>query len=90
MNFELCILFSSTNLVYGWRNWYVFEHPISATEKGYWAAIFTASINTNRLLSNNACSTSNNSCCTVTFSSGSNTSILICKQLVHLTTLVDF
>ncbi len=58
------------------------EHQISATERGYWVAIFTVSINTNRLLSNNACSTSDNACYTVTLSRSSSTSILICKQIV--------
>jgi hypothetical protein len=66
------------------------EHQLSATEKSYWVAIIKVSINTNMLLSKNACSTSNNSCCTVTFSKGSNTSILICKQIVCFTTLEDY
>ncbi len=67
------------------------EHQISAMEKGYWVVIFTVSINTNRLLINNAYSTSNNVCCTVTINRGSsNTSILICKQIVCLTTLADY
>jgi hypothetical protein len=35
-------------------------------------------VNTNRLLSNNACSISNNAGCTVKFGSGGNTSSLIC------------
>ncbi len=59
-------------------------------EKGYWVAIFTVSINTNRLLSNNACSASSNACCTVTFSRGSNTSIWMCKQIVCFTTLAFY
>jgi hypothetical protein len=66
------------------------EHQISATEKGYRVAIFTVSIKINRLLSNNASKISNNACCIVTFRSGSNTSILICKQLVCFTTLADY
>ncbi len=48
------------------------------------------SINTNRLLSNNACSISNNAGCTVSFSSGGNTSRLIGKQIVCFTTLADY
>jgi hypothetical protein len=46
------------------------ERQISAMEIGYWAAMFTMSMNTNGLLSNsnNECSASNNACCTVTFS----------------------
>jgi hypothetical protein len=66
------------------------EHHISAIEKDYRAAIFTVSISTNRLLSNNACSTSTNACCAVTFSKGNNTSILICKQIVCITPLADY
>ncbi len=43
----------------------VFKHSTSAMEKGYWAAIYTVSINSNRLLNINAYLTGNNSGCTV-------------------------
>jgi hypothetical protein len=44
---------------------------------------FTVSFNTSSLLSNNAC-------CTVTFKTHSNTSILIGKQIVYCLTLADY
>ena len=44
---------------------------------------FTVSFNTSSLLSNNAC-------CTVTFRTHSNTSILIGKQIVYQLTLADY
>jgi hypothetical protein len=85
------------HLIFGVKFWSMgggivmfLEHQISAMNKGYWAAICAVSINTRRLLSNNACSTSNNSCCTVTFSKGSNISILNCKQTVCFATLADY
>ncbi len=82
MNFELSHIFLLKIWSKGGGIGTFLEHQITAMEKGYWAAIFSVSINTNRLLSNNASSTSNKACCTVTFSSGSNTSFLIFKQIV--------
>jgi hypothetical protein len=51
---------------------------------------FTVFFNTLSLLSNNARLLSNNACCTATFRTYSNTSILIGKQIVYQLTLADY
>ncbi len=88
--------YENKNLVYEWRNRYVFRHKISATEKRLLSnhkngtmVTFTVFFNTSSLLSNNACMLSYNACWTVTFRTHSSTSMLIGKQIVYWLTLAD-